>query len=329
MPIPWIAVLLTVAACFVRAEEAATAETLPEAQPVDPAASVVHVASFDSKRRPIAVGSGFFVGDGKAVVTNAHVVAGSATVRVRAAGAKAVEAAGIYAVDWQDDLALLAVANAGAPLALRATPVAAGEAVVTYANPAGEAVVRGATTVNSIDGGFLAIGREMTPGNSGGPVVDEGGAVAGVATYYTDGVAGTSIAIPVGYLAGLMGAGEPQPIEEVAGGIPKGANVDERITVRGGDIDGCLGSSIQATLVNGTDRVIRGVLVSIVYYDYRDSERATPLHAHSVRVPEPIEPGASKLFFERDSMLYNHGNIACGGAGAWAPHYRILDYVAS
>ena len=329
MPRLWIAVLLTVLAVLVRAEEPPAEEPPVAPEPVDPAASVVHVASFDAKKRPIAVGSGFYAGDGNAVVTNAHVVAGAATVRVRAAGAKAADASGLYAVDWQDDLALLAVAHTGAPLALRETPVAAGESVVAYANPAGEAVTRGATTVLSIEGGFLQIGREMSPGNSGGPVIGEDGAVAGVATYYTDGVAGSSIAIPVGYLSALMGGAEAKPIAEVAGGIPQGTNVDNRITVRGGDIDGCLGSSIQATLVNGTDRVLRGVFVSIVYYDYRDSARATPQHTHSVRITDAIEPGASKLFFERDSMLYNHGNIACGGAGAWAPAYRILDYVAS
>jgi len=136
-----------------------------------------------------ASGSGFAVADG-ALLTNAHVVAGCRRVVARNAGGER-EVARVDAMDAASDLALLAVRRDFAPpLTFRdAPPVSLGERVITMGFPLSGVLSSGpsltAGEVSALAGLrdnplHFQISAPVQPGNSGGPLLDSQGHVAGV-----------------------------------------------------------------------------------------------------------------------------------------------------
>jgi S1-C subfamily serine protease len=140
----------------------------------------------------LSVGSGFFVGAEHAV-TNAHVVAGSATTTVRLNGSDFE--ASVVAFDAGADLALLYVPGAGAPtLQLSAEPPGRGTPAAALGYPGGgELTVTAAavTATYDISGpnihgngshphSVVELRGEIRRGNSGGPLVTAPGVVGAV-----------------------------------------------------------------------------------------------------------------------------------------------------
>lgn len=132
-------------------------------------------------------GSGFVVSAGGHVVTNEHVVAACARVRLEPGGVEAT----VLAKDARNDLALL---QAAAPLPhfaqLRAgRSVRPGDDVVVVGYPLRQVLTSGATvttgTVSALGGlandpSKVQISAPIQPGNSGGPLLDRSGLVVGV-----------------------------------------------------------------------------------------------------------------------------------------------------
>lgn len=173
-------------------------------------------AGFDINRAAPAVvtvkvggghGSGFFVGQDGYVLTNAHVVGAARRALVRtAAGVEAT--AEILRTDPVRDVALLKV-DLPAPTALSiqtATPRPA-ETVYAIGSPIDEAlsttVTRGIVSANRTDKKtglpFIQADAAISPGNSGGPLLDENGAIVGVAVakFSGGGAEGVSLFIPI------------------------------------------------------------------------------------------------------------------------------------
>lgn len=140
-----------------------------------------------------STGTGFVVAPGR-VMTNAHVVAGCAEVRLRSAEGREATAR-IAAADAERDLALLSVQGGGEigpPLRFRSGPaVRRGEGVVTYGFPLATILSSGPTLttgdVSALSGlrdnqAQFQISAPVQQGNSGGPLFDLTGNVIGVVT---------------------------------------------------------------------------------------------------------------------------------------------------
>jgi S1-C subfamily serine protease len=135
----------------------------------------------------VASGSGFFVSDAGHVLTNAHVVAGCTTAR--AVWPEQAMAAEILARDARVDLALLKTERPGPAVSRLRPAVRQGEAVAVYGFPfggvlssGGSFTTGGVTALTGVrdDNSRLQITAPVQPGNSGGPLLDEGGNVVGV-----------------------------------------------------------------------------------------------------------------------------------------------------
>jgi S1-C subfamily serine protease len=136
-------------------------------------------------------GTGFFVTRQGHIVTNAHVVNGCASVTTARVG-ETPTAATVVGLDKQNDLAVLRSAtSAPAVAALRGRPVRPGEAAIVFGFPfAGSLSSGGVLTTGAInalsglkdDTRYYQISAPIQPGNSGGPLLDNTGAVAGVVT---------------------------------------------------------------------------------------------------------------------------------------------------
>jgi len=162
------------------------------------------------------LGSGWVVhadGSGSEIVTNYHVVADAidngesdfeVTQNDRTVSADLVR------TDRLDDLAVLQVAAVLKPLVTAAFRPKVGTAVLDLGSPlglSGTVSVGVVSAYRSIFGSdYLQFTAAISPGNSGGPVVDGAGRVVGIATakIVDDGADGLYFAIPVQVLcAGL------------------------------------------------------------------------------------------------------------------------------
>ncbi len=173
--------------------------------------SVVVVLSMDAYNRPLSIGTGFYVDDGREVVTNHHVIEEAAEIKVKANDV-VVTVERVKAVDEDTDLALLVVPSAGkgSPLALQGTAPEVGEEIVAIGNPRGlektlsTGVISGRrampTGVN-----VYQITAPISPGSSGGPVLNGAGEVVGVTTFYQAGGQNLNFAIPSSYVLKLTG----------------------------------------------------------------------------------------------------------------------------
>ncbi|SEB13406.1 MarP family serine protease [Leifsonia sp. 21MFCrub1.1] len=138
-------------------------------------------------------GSGWVVQRGR-VVTNAHVVAGSSSVVVRMSGSQDVERATLVAFDPSRDLAVLDVTDLTAP-ALDIGPDLTADAAAYAAGYPGngpftvspqrvrDRVMARGTDIyqsGSVDRDIYSLRGVVRPGNSGGPLLDAQGRVAGV-----------------------------------------------------------------------------------------------------------------------------------------------------
>lgn len=152
------------------------------------------------------MGSGVLISPDGYILTNQHVAKGASHVRIR--WADGGEADGeVVRADARRDVALIKVATPkGRPLALRRTPVDLGETVYAIGTPMSDAyqntVTRGiVSALRTLDGqSFIQSDAGATHGNSGGPLVDEKGAVVGLADLTVDASNGSTINffIPIG-----------------------------------------------------------------------------------------------------------------------------------
>ncbi len=174
----------------------------PSADVAPPTAAVLHKPGVVGAERAVVKvvgtacglgleGSGWSAGHGL-VVTNAHVVAGEDDTSVIVPRLGAETSASVVAYDPRDDLAVLRVAGLHLPrLRMRAAAVGAPAAVLGYPENgpfhASAARVGNGGTVSTQDSyGRGPVTRRVLPfrgtvrsGNSGGPLVDAGGDVAG------------------------------------------------------------------------------------------------------------------------------------------------------
>jgi S1-C subfamily serine protease len=177
--------------------------------------STVLLVMEDSNGQPISLGSGFFVRSGE-VASNLHVVEGAARGYAKIVGQKEhYEIKGISAVDSERDLVVLKISdNRGPTLTLgNSDAVQVGEIVYAVGNPQGLEGTFSQGNVSSIRevgaDKILQVTAPISPGSSGGPVMDGKGQVIGVSVATFRGGQNLNFAIPSNYLKMLLGKAGP------------------------------------------------------------------------------------------------------------------------
>jgi serine protease Do len=242
---PVLALLVLVAGCGSDAaavlEKAATADgsmSIPElVRRIAPA--VVHISTEDvtadqfGRAVPTGgVGTGFVIDAEGHVVTNAHVVAGAASIRVTLTDGRGTEAE-LVGADGLTDLAVLKIDLDGltiAPLG-PSMELEVGETVVAMGHaldlPGGPTVTVG--VVSALDRTLTDVGpggatlsdliqtdASINPGNSGGPLLDTAGRVVGISSA---GIVGSD---NLGFAISIDGAREIIAELIASGGIERG-----------------------------------------------------------------------------------------------------------
>ncbi len=198
--------------------------------------SVVMLVMEDNTGQPFSLGSGFFVKE-SVVATNLHVVAGAVKGYAKIVGQKTkYDISGFVAIDEQRDLVLLWVKEANRLLRLGdinkkkprlvldepnatvlslgdSNKVSVGDEIFVVGNPQGlegtfsKGIVSAIRTMEKDS--ILQITAPISPGSSGGPVLNEEGKVIGVAVATFKGGQNLNFAIPASYLSTLLADTKP------------------------------------------------------------------------------------------------------------------------
>jgi S1-C subfamily serine protease len=149
--------------------------------------SVVRIVAIDAHNQPSKFGSGFYVSGDGLIATNFHVIQGAKSLKVVTQESATLWVSRTVASDPERDLALLKVDGGDRPaLKLAGAVPAIGARVYAIGNPIGltntlsEGIVSG---VRAMEGQtWIQTTAAISPGSSGGPLIDEEGRVVGVST---------------------------------------------------------------------------------------------------------------------------------------------------
>ena len=153
-------------------------------------ATVEIVAEVDGDKYNL--GSGFFLDNGK-VVTNLHVVAGAEKIQVTNYSGTTFDVQEILGYDKDIDLAVLKINSKNDYLIQNQEGVTAGESVYILGSPLGLTgsfadgmVSSPSRKIEGVD--YIQVTAPMSPGNSGGPLINRYGEVMGINTWqFADG----------------------------------------------------------------------------------------------------------------------------------------------
>jgi len=158
-------------------------------------------------------GSGFFLNSDGYIMTAAHVVAGAReiTVKTRAGSSQPAE---LIRLSQRLDVALLKVKSGGTNcLMVEPALLSTGADVYAIGSPASEqfafsvtrGIVSGQRSFDDVP--FLQTDASISPGNSGGPLVDQAGKVAGIVSWKLVGssVAGLAFGVPASMALEALG----------------------------------------------------------------------------------------------------------------------------
>ena len=172
--------------------------------------STVLLVMEDANGQSLSLGSGFFVREGE-IASNLHVVERAVRGYAKLVGQKTkYDLEGITAIDPERDLVVLKIVSTGS-LALplgNSDAVQVGEFVYAVGNPQGLEGTFSQGIVSSIrevgTDKLLQITAPISPGSSGGPVINGKGKVIGVSVATFRGGQNLNFAIPVNYLKVLL-----------------------------------------------------------------------------------------------------------------------------
>ena len=183
-------------------------------------ASTVLILTTDATGDPMALGSGFFISDDQ-IVSNWHVVEGATTAYALSVDEKTrYKIEGIIAMNPKQDLVILKISGEGKPLPLGDSNIAQiGESIYVTGNPKGWTGTFSIGVISSFQmryaGKRIQITAPVSPGSSGGPVLNDKGEVIGVvyAVHSGPDAQNLNLAIPVSYLKALLKrVGPPIPL---------------------------------------------------------------------------------------------------------------------
>lgn len=268
--------------------------------------STVLLVMEDANGQPLSLGSGFFVRDGE-IASNLHVIDGAARGYAKLVGQKTKhDIQGITAVDLERDLVVLKISASGAPaLSLGSSDaVQVGESVYAVGNPQGLEGTFSQGIVSSIrevgTDKLLQITAPISPGSSGGPVLNSKAEVIGVSVATFRGGQNLNFAIPSAYLKTLLAkTGPAKPLAE-----SKAAKAQRSILadLGGRSSEGVLGDQVvwdypfgisggyTLSFRNQLRENVKNVYCLVIFYD----AKGNPIDVDVVRYEGLIPAGLAK-----------------------------------
>ena len=267
--------------------------------------STVLLVMEDANGQPLALGSGFFVREGE-IASNLHVVEGASGGYAKLVGQDAkLDIQGITAIDAKRDLVILKVPTKRSPILTLGNSKAAqvGERIYAVGNPKGlegtfsQGII---SSIRDIDTDkLLQITAPISPGSSGGPVLNVKAEVIGVSVATFKGGQNLNFAIPSVYLQELLEkAGSVKPLASIN---PTKSQSSLVKNIGKSNTEGVIVSHFTTRPYAGHDRVvfslknllresIKNISYLVIYYD----QYGEPFDFDNGKVDGPIPAGLAK-----------------------------------
>ncbi len=152
--------------------------------------AVVTIFIYDYSGRQKGIGSGFFYNDKGDIITNSHVLAKNTTAKIKTESGDIFAVESIIERDEQNDIARArtGITQKSPFLKVSPSPPAVGAKIIVAGSPKGfeqtiaEGIVSAWRKIPG-KGKVLQISAPISPGSSGGPVLNMNGEVVGIVTF--------------------------------------------------------------------------------------------------------------------------------------------------
>jgi S1-C subfamily serine protease len=305
------------------------------------------IVADDASHQPLSMGSGFFVG-AELIATNLHVLEGASYARVKGLGHSAfVSTEVVAATDELNDLVILRVPGLEAPaLPIAKEEASVGDTVYAIGNPEGlegtfsQGIISAQRKLDETS--LYQITAPLSPGSSGGPVINESGFVIGVAVATLTEGQNLNFAVPSDALRHLLTRLTNLMLSAVTNAdkhksrVGKvGADLKEGVTASDFKWDSQLGPGTTYTLVvrNSLPFAVSNVRILVVF----ETPDTQPLDVDTLVVRSEIPAGLARMA----SQPYGpNARVKRETTGVWkdsdgiehfSPHpahlqYRVLSF---
>jgi len=171
--------------------------------------SVITIVAVDENDQPLSIGSGFIINEKCDIATNYHVLERCKKAILKTTNG--IKGSIINVISYNIELDLLIAETSLKyikPLSYGdSDTITVGEDIVAIGNPAGlegsisKGIISGIRKLNDFK--IIQITAPISPGSSGGPVINLNGKVIGIATAYLDYGQSLNFAMPINYLISL------------------------------------------------------------------------------------------------------------------------------
>jgi len=300
--------------------------------------STVLLVMEDADGQPLSLGSGFFVRDDQ-IASNLHVVEGAARGYAKLVGQKTkYDLEGVTAVDSERDLVILKISARSQALPLgNSDAVQVGEPVYAVGNPQGLEGTFSQGIVSSIrevgTDRLLQITAPISPGSSGGPVLNGKGEVVAVSVATFRGGQNLNFAIPSNYLKALLA--KVGPAKPLAQAKPVKAKRSILADLGGRSSEGVIGGQLTWTykqhqagdyalsLRNKLRDNVRNVYCLVIFYD----AHGNPIDVDVVQYRGLIPAGlAKRVTSSVDGSVQELTTPAGSASPRTKVEFRILDF---
>ena len=310
--------LLTIAFFLVSVTQAVAIDVKSVFEATRP--SVLLIVAYDENDQPTGMGSGFFFGDTKTIATNLHVVQNAAKLAIKLSSGETGWIDTVLGVDAERDLALLQSNVTGTPIKAAGRLPDIGEDILAIGNPSG---LEGTVSTGIISGirtedgsQYFQITAPISPGSSGGPIIDEHNEVLGVSTFYLDGAQSLNFAMPAAYLTKLYSKKSEATLAALKSSTNSALKrVEGNVKIMFAEMEYYPGdfSDLMLSVVNKSGNLIKNIKIVVNYFG---SDKETPIHHSLHNLKEEVPPNLS-LRLKR--KVQNASEV-------WTPIVTILDY---
>lgn len=279
---------------------------------------------------PSSQGSGFFI-DKNTLVTNYHVIEGTTSIEIKTSEEEDFYRGGkVVLASEEFDLAIIRTNKDFPFFSIDSTgKEKVGSKVYTIGNPRGlegtisDGILSGKR--NEYGTEYLQITAPISPGNSGGPLLNENGEVIGVSTFTFVNGQNLNFAMPIKYISKCT-TYTYQPKTNNSSRESRVGNHSDAVTMFNYSKDQGYQELGSFSLKNNSDNYVRNIIGVMIY-----REKGEIIHYKIENFNDEIAPGMAKRFqrtcFPNSTDYYSNGYAySAGKAKKFTAEFILLSY---